>query len=105
MPPHPETLHRSGGHRTPVNCVNKAPAIEEQDEEAAIRRPEPTGDPMLSMLAYLCIAKEAEASLSRKVEILDRFDLGDSQIARVCGVAVQSVRNARLTTKKRPRTS
>ena len=48
------------------------------------------------MLAYLCLAKEAEASLIRKVEILDRFDLPDEEIAQVCGVAVQSVRNARL---------
>ncbi len=48
------------------------------------------------MLAYLCIAKETEASLVRKVQILDRFDLVDDDIARVCGVAVQSVRNARL---------
>lgn len=52
------------------------------------------------MLAYLCVAKEAEASLVRKVQILDRFDLADGEIARVCGVAVQSVRNARLSVKK-----
>lgn len=55
------------------------------------------------MLAYLCVAKEAEASLVRKVQILDRFDLPDEEIARVCGVAVQSVRNARLTVKRSPR--
>ncbi len=48
------------------------------------------------MLAYLCLAKEAEAGLVRKVQILDRFDLPDEEIAQVCGVAVQSVRNARL---------
>ncbi len=52
------------------------------------------------MLAYLCVAKEAEASLVRKVEILDRFNLADGEIALVCGVAVQSVRNARLSVKK-----
>jgi hypothetical protein len=52
------------------------------------------------MLAYLCIAKEAEASLERKVEILDRFELADGEIALVCGKAVQSVRNARLSVKK-----
>jgi len=52
------------------------------------------------MLAYLCIANEAEASLVRKVEILDRFDLADAEIAKVCGASVQSVRNARLQRKK-----
>ena len=55
------------------------------------------------MLAYLCIAKEAEASLERKVEILDRFDLTDAQIAQVCGAALQSVRNARANVRKRRR--
>jgi len=53
------------------------------------------------MLAYLCVAKEAESNLARKVQILDRFDLADEEIARVCGVASQSVRNARLSGKKR----
>lgn len=52
------------------------------------------------MLGYLCIANEAEASLVRKVEILDRFGLSDTEIAVICGVAQQSVRNARLTLKK-----
>lgn len=47
------------------------------------------------MLAYLCIATEKESSLERKVEILDRFDLTDSEIAKVCKSAVQSIRNAR----------
>ena len=54
------------------------------------------------MLAYLCVANEGEANLARKVQILDRFDLPDEEIARVCGVAVGSVRNARLTGKKKP---
>jgi hypothetical protein len=52
------------------------------------------------MLAFLCVSKEAEASLERKVQILDRFRLKDGEIARVCGVAVQSVRNARANVKK-----
>jgi hypothetical protein len=52
------------------------------------------------MLGYLCVANEAEASLVRKVEILDRFGLSDSEISTICGVAQQSVRNARLTLKK-----
>lgn len=53
------------------------------------------------MLAYLCIANETEASLGRKVEILDRFELPDEEIARVCGKAVQSVRNERAKGKKK----
>ena len=52
------------------------------------------------MLAYLCVANEAEASLIRKVEILDRFGLPDAEIATVCGASVQSVRNARSEYKK-----
>jgi hypothetical protein len=56
------------------------------------------------MLGYLCIATEPAASLVRKVKILDRFDFSDAGIAKVCGVSVQSVRNARLIgKKKRPR--
>ena len=47
------------------------------------------------MLAYLCIATEREASLDRKVEILDKFDLTDKEIAKVCGGKLQSIRNAR----------
>jgi len=47
------------------------------------------------MLAYLCIATEKEASLERKVEILDKFDLTDAEVARICSSAVQSIRNAR----------
>jgi hypothetical protein len=60
-------------------------------------------DSITLMLAYLCVAKEAEASIVRKVEILDRFGLTDNQIAKVCGAAVQSVRNARLATRKKHR--
>jgi hypothetical protein len=52
------------------------------------------------MLAYLCIAKEAEASLVRKVEILDRFYLEDAEIATVCGCSLQTVRNARFIRKR-----
>jgi hypothetical protein len=52
------------------------------------------------MLAYLCVSKEAEASLVRKVEILDRFGLSDSEIATVCNNSAQSVRNARQLLKK-----
>lgn len=52
------------------------------------------------MLAYLCIATEKEASLERKVEILDRFRLSTADIARVCGSAPQSVLNARHYLRK-----
>lgn len=52
------------------------------------------------MLGYLCIANEAEASLVRKVEILDRFGLSDAEIATICDCTQQSVRNARLALKK-----
>lgn len=58
------------------------------------------GDAIKLMLAYLCIAKEAEASLIRKVEVLDRFQLLDSEIATVCGASTQSIRNARLQGKR-----
>ncbi|MGH7497130.1 MAG: hypothetical protein ACREOO_32670 [bacterium] len=53
------------------------------------------------MLGYLCIANEAEASLVRKVEILDRFGLLDKEIAAICACALQSVRDARQQRKKR----
>jgi hypothetical protein len=52
------------------------------------------------MLAYLCVATEKEASLERKVEILDRFELTDAEIAHVCGSALQSIRNARHHVRK-----
>ena len=53
------------------------------------------------MLAYLCTAKEAEASLPRKVQILDRFGLTDRDIATVTSSSVQSVRNSRHLLKKK----
>ncbi len=52
------------------------------------------------MLAYLCIATEKEASLERKVEILDRFGLTTAEISKVCGNTQQSIRNARHFLKK-----
>ena len=52
------------------------------------------------MLGYLCIANEAEASLIRKVQILDRFELPDVEIAQICGCSPQSVTNARSLGKK-----
>ncbi len=54
------------------------------------------------MLAYLCIAKEAEASIVRKVEILDRFGLPDSEIAKVCKTNTQVIQNSRQVLKKNP---
>ena len=67
------------------------------------KRNDEDDDKLRLMVAYLCIAKEAEASLERKVEILDRFDLSDVQIAQVCGAAPGSVRNARLSVRRRRR--
>jgi hypothetical protein len=52
------------------------------------------------MLAYLCIATESEASLIRKVEILDKFDLLDREIATVCGCTTRAVATARLRRKR-----
>lgn len=54
------------------------------------------------MLAYLCVAKEAEASLVRKVQILDRFGLNIQEIATVCMSSAQSISNARQMLKKKP---
>ncbi len=54
------------------------------------------------MLGYLCIANEAEASLVRKVQILDRFELPDVEIAQICNCSTQSVTNARSLGKKKP---
>jgi len=55
------------------------------------------------MLAYLCISTEKDASLERKVEILDKFRLSDAQIASVTGSKNQSIRNARHNVKKHAR--
>jgi len=52
------------------------------------------------MLAYLCVATEAEASLVRKVQILDKFGLSDKEIATVCGRSPGSVGNARVIAKR-----
>jgi hypothetical protein len=68
--------------------------MKEKDE------PRATPDPTRLMLAYLCIATEKESSLERKVEILDRFRLTTTEIARVCGSAKQSIHNARQYLKK-----
>jgi DNA-directed RNA polymerase specialized sigma24 family protein len=57
-------------------------------------------DAVRLMLAYLCVATEKEASLERKVEILDKFGLSDSEIAKICGSALQSIRNARHYIRK-----
>lgn len=54
------------------------------------------------MMGYLCVAKEAEASVVRKVQILDRFRLRDVEIAKICDCVVQAVRNARHMLKKKP---
>jgi hypothetical protein len=63
------------------------------------RRPDEQTSTRL-MLAYLCVATEKEASIGRKVEILDRFGLTDAEIATVCKSVVQSIRNARHSLSK-----
>lgn len=50
------------------------------------------------MLAYLCV--KDEDGLINRVAILDRFGISDNEIATVCNVAVQSVRDARLKRKR-----
>jgi len=50
------------------------------------------------MLAYLCVSTEIESSLARKVEILDRFDLTNTEIATVCGCTERSVQLSRKKT-------
>jgi hypothetical protein len=52
------------------------------------------------MLGYLCVAREAESSVVRKVEILDRFGLATAEIAKICDCGVQAVLNARHMLKK-----
>jgi hypothetical protein len=54
--------------------------------------------PELLMLGYLCV--KGSDSLNEKVSILDRFGLVDSDIATICGSAIQSVRNARQQSTK-----
>ena len=76
--------------------VQREETSKEREEEEEEEMSDSTdGTATRLMLAYLCIANEAEASVTRKVQILDRFRLPDSDIAQVCGVAAQSVRNAR----------
>ena len=60
----------------------------------------PQDDPIRLMLGYLCIANESEASLVRKVEILDRFGLLDREKAKICGCTLQAIMNARQKRKK-----
>lgn len=57
-------------------------------------------DKIQMMLGYLCISTEIEASLVRKVEILDKFDLEDSKIAIILGCKTQAVRDARQRAKR-----
>jgi len=57
-------------------------------------------DSIRLMLGYLCVSKEAEASVVRKIDILDRFGLSDADISKICNCSTQSVRNARQVLKK-----
>ena len=58
-------------------------------------------DQIILMLGYLCISTEIGSSLERKVQILDRFKLGDKDISEICGCTKQSVANARQNLKKK----
>ena len=60
---------------------------------------------IIMMLGYLCVSTEIESSLPREVQILDRFDLPDKDIARICGCTIPSVANARQTLKRTPNAS
>ncbi len=62
---------------------------------------ESLSDQQVLMLAYLCIREEK--GLPRQVALLDRFGLTNPQIAAVCGAAVQSIKNARLKKKSKPK--
>jgi hypothetical protein len=68
--------------------------------ENNVENPKDSPDSVRLMLAYLCIAMEKEASLETRVGILTRFDLSNSEIAKVCGSRVQSVKNARHSLRK-----
>jgi hypothetical protein len=63
----------------------------------SISKPSETSPEML-MLGYLCV--KGVEGLPEKVNILDRFGLSDGDISRICNAATQSIRNARLQSKK-----
>ena len=47
------------------------------------------------MLAYLCVLNQITASLQVQVEILDRFELTDDEIAKVLARPVEAIKKAR----------
>ena len=53
------------------------------------------------MLAFLCVASEPDATINRKVQILDRFGLSDDELSLICDCNSQSVRNARQKNKNK----
>jgi hypothetical protein len=55
----------------------------------------------LLLLGYLCV-KDLK-TLSEMVEVLDRFGFSGPEIAKICNVAEQSVRNARFDLKNKKR--
>src|SRR6266404_6198541 len=85
--------HRDGAH---LRCVDRHDCNSEEPRGAPASegsmmttdKKNEGADDIRLMLAYLCVATEAEASLERSVQILDRFNLTDAEIARVCGSAV-----------------
>lgn len=57
--------------------------------------------PVRLMLAYLCTATlDKEATLTTKVEVLNRFGLSNLDIATVCASTVQSIKNVRSSLRK-----
>lgn len=50
------------------------------------------------MLAYLCTRDIEE--FGDQLAVLDKFDLADEQIAKICGKAVGTVRNTRSLNKQ-----
>jgi hypothetical protein len=54
------------------------------------------------MLGFLCISSLTEtASLTEKVNVLDRFSLTDAEISLICACKKQAVADARLRAKKK----
>lgn len=60
-------------------------------------QPNGLGKNLELMVGFLCV--KDEPNLQKQVEILDKFQLSDSEKATICGVAAQSVRNARQKNK------
>lgn len=56
---------------------------------------------ILLMLGYLCVKDEGIEKIEQKVEILDIFELSGSDIAKICKVKEQAIKDARQRLKKK----